>query len=65
MSSIRRFWPVLAVIAGAALIFFELRRSRGVTGDNAIWLLVGGLVFVLGAVDFFSRGGPKTANGRK
>ena len=51
MSRLRRFWPVLAVIAGAALIFFELKRSRGITGENAIWLFVGGLVVVLGLID--------------
>lgn len=53
MGALRRFWPVLAVVTGGALLFFEIRRSKGVTGENAFWLLVGGLVLVLGVVDLW------------
>jgi hypothetical protein len=53
MSRLRRFWPILALLAGAALLFFELRRDRAVTAENAFWLLIGGLVLILGAVDLW------------
>jgi uncharacterized membrane protein HdeD (DUF308 family) len=53
MHALRRFWPVLAVVTGGALLFFEIRRSRGITGENAFWLLIGGLVLVLGMVDLW------------
>lgn len=55
MSPLRRFWPVLAVVAGAALIAFELRRSKGITAENAFWLLIGALVVVLATVDLIQR----------
>lgn len=53
MSRLRRFWPLLAIAAAAALLYFELRRSRGVTAENAFWLLVGGLVLILAGVDLW------------
>jgi hypothetical protein len=55
MSPLRRFWPILALLAGAALIAFELRRSHGLTLENAFWLLIGGLVVVLATVDLVQR----------
>jgi hypothetical protein len=55
MPTVRRFWPVLAVVAGVALIFFEYRRAHGVTADNAFWLFVGALIVVLGLVDLFQK----------
>jgi hypothetical protein len=53
MGALRRLWPLLAILTGGALLFFEIRKSKGVTGENAFWLLVGGLVLVLGAVDLW------------
>ena len=56
MHALRRFWPVLAVVTGGALLFFEIRRSRGITGENAFWLLVGvGMVFVEPAYNLLIR----------
>lgn len=52
---LRKFWSALALLAGAALIFFELRSARGVTGDNVFWLLVGGLIVVLGLIDLVQK----------
>jgi hypothetical protein len=55
-SLLKRFWSALAVLAGLALIFFEYRRSGGVTGENAFWLLVGAMVVVLGVLNLFQVG---------
>jgi hypothetical protein len=46
---VRRTWPFLAVVAGALLIYFECRH--GVTADGVFWLVVGGLIIVLGVAD--------------
>ena len=53
MSRLRRFWPLLTIAAAAALLYFELRRARGVTAENAFWLLIGGLVLILAGVDLW------------
>jgi hypothetical protein len=53
---LKRFWSVLAVLAGLALIFFEYRRSGGITGENAFWLFVGAMVVVLGTLNLFQVG---------
>jgi hypothetical protein len=55
MSPLRRFWPVLAVIAGGLLVYFEYRQYRGVTADNIFWLCVGALIVVLGLIDLFQK----------
>lgn len=46
----KKTWPMLAVLAGAALIFFEWRAEGGITADNWFWLLVGTLVVILGGL---------------
>jgi hypothetical protein len=55
MKSLRRFWPVLALLAGVALVYFELRRAGGVTVENVFWLLVAGLIVVLSLIDLFQK----------
>jgi hypothetical protein len=52
---IRKTWPVLALVAGAALVYFELSRDGGVTVENWFWLLVGGLAVILGLIDLIQR----------
>lgn len=54
---VRKTWPVLALIAGALLIYFECRR--GVSGEGVFWLIVGGLIVVLAAAEFIPK---KTAD---
>jgi len=49
----RKFWSVLAVLAGLLLIYFEYRRAHGVTADNAFWLFVGVLIVILGTLNLF------------
>jgi hypothetical protein len=53
---VRRTWPILAVVAGGLLIYFECRD--GVTGEGAFWLLVGGLIVVLALADLITKGKP-------
>lgn len=52
---VRKFWPVLAVLAGLLLIFFEYRQAHGVTADNAFWLFVAALIVVLGVIDLIQK----------
>ena len=63
MSIVRRFWPVLALLAGVALAYFEVHKAGGVTPDNGFWLLIAGLIVVMSLVDLFQKrpgpdGGP-------
>jgi hypothetical protein len=51
MSPVRRFWPILAVSAGVALLFFEIRRAASLAAANYFWLLVGAAILILGVVD--------------
>ncbi|HSI35253.1 MAG: hypothetical protein ACAI43_25245 [Phycisphaerae bacterium] len=51
----RRYWPIFALLAGAALIAFELHRDGGVTGENAFWLVVGGVIVLMGLIDLLQR----------
>jgi hypothetical protein len=53
MPSLRRFWSVLAILAGVALIAFELRRAGGVTGENALWVFLGALVVFMAGLNLF------------
>lgn len=55
MSLLRRYWAVLALLAGGALMLFEYRRAGGVSADNVFWLFVGLMVMVLAAVDLIQR----------
>jgi hypothetical protein len=52
---IRKTWPILALIAGALLLYFELRRDAGDTAENWFWLLVGALAVILGLIDLIQR----------
>jgi hypothetical protein len=52
---IRRTWPILAVLSGLLLIFFEYRDARGITADNAFWLFVGALIVILGVIDLLQK----------
>jgi hypothetical protein len=64
MNAVRRLWPVLALLAGVALAYFEIRRAGGVTADNGFWLLVAGLIVVLSLIDLFQkRPDPSDSNG--
>jgi hypothetical protein len=51
----RKLWSLLAMVAGAALLFFELSRARGVNADNVFWLCVAGLILLLGTIDLFQK----------
>jgi hypothetical protein len=55
MTPLRRFWPVLALLAGVALAYFEIRRAGGVTADNAFWLLVAALIVVMSVIDLVQK----------
>ena len=47
----RKFWSILAFIAGLTLIFFEWRRAGGVTADNVFWLVIAALIVILSALN--------------
>ena len=55
MGILRRFWPLVALLAGVALAFLELRKGRGVNADNAFWLLVAGLIVVMAVLSLFQK----------
>jgi len=52
---LRKTWPLLALLAGLLLIFFEYRDAQGITADNALWLFIGGLIVVLAAIDLIQK----------
>lgn len=52
----KRIWPVLAVAAGVVLVWFEVRRSGGVNMDNWFWVLIGGVIILLGALNLLGVG---------
>jgi hypothetical protein len=54
----RKIWSALALLAGAALLAFELRRAHGVNADNVFWVLIGGLLVVLSVIDLVQRRPP-------
>jgi hypothetical protein len=68
MKSLRRFWPLLALLAGVALAYFEIHRAGGVTADNVFWLLIAGLIVVMSLIDLIQKrpeppgGGPGAAD---
>jgi hypothetical protein len=56
---LRKFWSGVAVLAGLVLIYFEYRHAEGISGENAIWILVGALVVVLGVIDLIQKRPPE------
>jgi hypothetical protein len=57
---LRKFWSILAFIAGLTLIFFEWRRAGGITADNAFWLVIAALIVILSAINLIQ---PTPGNG--
>ena len=55
MGILRRFWPLVALLAGLALAFLELRKGRGVNADNAFWVIVAGLIVVMAVLSLFQK----------
>ena len=55
-----RLMPGLAVVAGIALGAFELRVTRD-AGVDWFWLLVAGMLIVLGMVGLFDAGPPSAS----
>ena len=58
MSALRRYWPVLALLAGVALAYFELHRAGEVTAENGFWLLIAALIVVMSLIDLFQKPPP-------
>jgi uncharacterized membrane protein (DUF2068 family) len=56
---IKRIWHYLALIAGAALIGFEVSKPGGITGESWFWLLVGVLIVILATVEIVQRRRPR------
>jgi hypothetical protein len=52
---LRKTWPILALLAGLLLIYFEYRDAHGITADNALWLFIGALIVVLAAIDLIQK----------
>jgi hypothetical protein len=52
---LRKFWSILAVLAGALLIYFEWRRAGGITADNIFWLLIATLIVVLATINLIQK----------
>jgi hypothetical protein len=48
---LRKFWSLLALLAGLALIFFEWRRAGGITADNVFWLIIAALIVILSTLN--------------
>jgi hypothetical protein len=63
MTALRRYWPIIALLAGVALGYFEIHRAGGVTADNVFWLLIAGLIVVISLIDLFQKR-PADANHR-
>ena len=54
---LRKFWSILAALAGLLLIYFEWRRAGGITADNIVWLLIAALIVVLAAINLIQKPG--------
>jgi hypothetical protein len=54
---LKRFWHYLALIAGVALIVFEVAKPGGVRGESWFWLVVGVLIVILATVEIVQRRG--------
>ena len=52
---LRKFWSILALLAGAALIYFEVKRAGGVTADNIFWLIIAALILILAAINLIQK----------
>jgi uncharacterized membrane protein (DUF2068 family) len=57
-STLGKFWSALAILAGLVLIYFEYRHAHGVTSDNIVWLLIGLVIIILGAIDLIQKRPP-------
>jgi hypothetical protein len=54
---LRKFWSILAVLAGALLIYFEWRRAGGITADNVFWLIIAALILILATINLIQKPG--------
>jgi hypothetical protein len=52
---LRKFWSILALLAGAALIYFEWKRAGGITADNIFWLVIAALILILAAINLIQK----------
>jgi hypothetical protein len=54
---LRKFWSILAVLAGALLIYFEWRRAGGISTDNIFWLIIAVLIVILATINLIQKPG--------
>ena len=54
---LRKFWSILALLAGALLIYFEWRRAGGITADNIFWLIIAALMVILATINLIQKPG--------
>jgi len=54
---LRKFWSILAALAGALLIYFECRRAGGITADNIFWLIIAALIVILATINLIQKPG--------
>jgi hypothetical protein len=54
---LRKFWSILALLAGAALIYFEWKRAGGITADNIFWLIIAALIVILALINLIQKPG--------
>jgi hypothetical protein len=52
---LRKFWSILAALAGALLIYFEWRRAGGITADNIFWLIIASLIVILATINLIQK----------
>jgi hypothetical protein len=52
---LRKFWSILAALAGALLIYFEWHRAGGITADNIFWLLIAALIVILATINLIQK----------
>jgi hypothetical protein len=62
----RKLFASVALVAGVALVYFEVRRDLrlGVV-DSWFWLVVGALVIVLAAMEFLHGANPSDPGQRR
>ena len=62
----RKMFAGVALLAGAALVFFEVRRAVRLGGvESWFWLVVGVLVIVLAAIEFLHGANPSDTDERR